>query len=120
MTEKTASSAVGLTFDIKDYVDATTDAASRTRTVTIILVIATVLIGIGFWNSVKWSWAAERVKAAYDTKYDDKYKLLYSDDHFESSAKKLSLRKIFKSRLSEAMLIMFVLSEYLSLELPLT
>ncbi len=66
-------------FVIKEYVSATGDAAARTRTVTYILIIATILIGIGFWNSLRGAWATERVKAAYDKNYTDKYKLFIDD-----------------------------------------
>jgi hypothetical protein len=66
MSNKIDSSKIGPTFEIKDYLEAANDAASRTRTVTIVLIIATVLIGIGFWNSAKWSWPKHRVRTAYN------------------------------------------------------
>src|SRR5947209_3413915 len=56
----------GPSFDIKDYIDAATDAAKRTRTVTIVLVVASVMVFIGFWNSAQWSWAHDRLKNAFD------------------------------------------------------
>lgn len=102
MNQKTTSSIVGSTFEMKDYIDAATDAASRTRTVTIILVIATVLIGIGFWNSFTWSWSVDRVKAAYDTKYDDKFKLLYSEKHLEANSNKAEFEKNLQEQVVRA------------------
>jgi len=51
---------------MKDYVKATNDAARRTRTVTIVLVVASVLVAIGYYNSLQWSWGVERVREAFD------------------------------------------------------
>lgn len=53
-------------FDVKEYVDVNSDAAVRTRWISIVLVIATVLIGIGFYNSVTTSWARYRYDSMYD------------------------------------------------------
>jgi hypothetical protein len=58
--------ALSSSFDIKDYVDATNDAASRSRTVTVVLVVACVLVFIGFYNSNQRSWAVDRLRKAYD------------------------------------------------------
>lgn len=52
-------------FNLKDYVDAATDAAKRTRWVTVVLVVTSVLIGIGWYNSLQWSWQLHRVRSAY-------------------------------------------------------
>jgi hypothetical protein len=59
------SHALGRSFDMKGYVSATNDAARRTRTVTIVLVVASVLIGIGWYNSLRWSWELHRMRQAY-------------------------------------------------------
>jgi hypothetical protein len=66
MSDQVVDYAVNSSFDINDYVDASNDAAKRTRTVTIILVVASVLIFIGFYNSARWSWALDRIRRAYD------------------------------------------------------
>jgi hypothetical protein len=93
MSKNLTSTAIGSEFKIEDYVNAANDAASRTRTVTIIMVIATVLIGIGFWNSVNFSWATERVKAAYDKNYQYKYKILFSPEHKSEDADTLKYQE---------------------------
>lgn len=49
--------------NIEDLIKETDSAAQRTRWTTIVLVIATVIIGIGFYNSTYWSFAFERLKA---------------------------------------------------------
>jgi len=74
MSNLTESGALGSSFDSKDYVEATTDAAKRTRTVTIILVVASVLVAIGYYNSLQWSWARHRVKRAYSQQYKENIK----------------------------------------------
>lgn len=56
-------------FDIKEFLDLNNDAAVRTRWISLVLVIATVLIGVGFYNSLKTSWARHRVVAVYDNEY---------------------------------------------------
>jgi hypothetical protein len=61
-----ARSAADTSRIIKDYVEATTDAARRTRIVAIVLVVASVLILIAFYNSLDWSWPIARVRSAYD------------------------------------------------------
>jgi len=66
MPNPPAECVIGTDFDINYYVDASHDAAKRTRTVTIILVVASVLISIGWYNSLRWSWARDRVRQAYD------------------------------------------------------
>jgi hypothetical protein len=48
--------------DFQDYLDAAGDAAKRTRTVTIVLVVASVLTFVGFLNSLPNGWIAERLK----------------------------------------------------------
>jgi hypothetical protein len=53
-------------FNVKDYVEATNNAARRTRTVTIVLVVVSVLIAIGWYNSLQWSWDLHRIRQAYD------------------------------------------------------
>lgn len=57
---------LGSSLNIKDYIAAATDAASGTRVVTIVLVVASVLVFIGFWNSFHWSWTNSRLRNAYD------------------------------------------------------
>jgi hypothetical protein len=48
--------------DFQDYLDAAGDAAKRTRTVTILLVVASVLTFVGWLNSLPDGWIAERLK----------------------------------------------------------
>ena len=81
MPDPTESHGLSSTFDMKDYVDATNDAARRTRTVTIVLVVASVLIGIGWYNSLRWSWEIHRIRQAYDPDDAFIYRMLDSDRH---------------------------------------
>lgn len=53
-------------FSVKKYVKVADEAAKRTRWLTIVLAVASVIILIGIWNSLHWSWATERVKTAFD------------------------------------------------------
>ena len=46
----------------QDYLDAAGDAAKRTRTVTIVLVVASVLAFVGLLNSLPDGWIVERLK----------------------------------------------------------
>jgi hypothetical protein len=75
-------------FVIKEYVEWVSDASVRTRTVSIILVIATVLIAIGFYNSLQWSWARDRLKRVYDMGDTSIYTLMDAKNHpkFESDS----------------------------------
>jgi hypothetical protein len=68
-------------FDIKDYVDAASEAANRSRTVTIVLVVACVLVFIGFYNSNQGSWAIDRLRRAYDSDDPTIYGTLDLDAH---------------------------------------
>lgn len=68
-------------FNIKEYVEWVNDATVRTRTVAIILVIATVLIAIGFYNSLQWSWARDRIKRVFDTGDTSIYTLMDAENH---------------------------------------
>ncbi|HEX8458708.1 MAG TPA: hypothetical protein VF656_15545 [Pyrinomonadaceae bacterium] len=68
------------TFDINYYVEGANDAATRTRTVTIVLVVACVLISIGWYNSMRWSWARDRVRSAYNIKDETILKVLYPEN----------------------------------------
>jgi hypothetical protein len=52
-------------FDLKEFLDATNDAANRTRYVYIVLLIATILIFIGLNNSYLNSWMVDDLKHAY-------------------------------------------------------
>jgi len=49
--------------EIKDLIEETDAAARRTRWIIIVLVVATVIVGIGFYNSTKWSFSVERLEA---------------------------------------------------------
>jgi len=49
--------------DIQDYLDATSDASKRTRTITIILVVASVLVLAGLLNSLQSHWMRLRLEA---------------------------------------------------------
>lgn len=66
MSNSFESGAISSSFNINSYVKATTDAARRTRTVTIVLVVASVLVGIGYYNSLQWSWTHQRIQRAFD------------------------------------------------------
>lgn len=80
MHKPSTECAISPDFDLNYYVDASHDAAKRTRTVTILLVVACVLISIGWYNSLKWSWARDRVRQAYDLKDESIYKILSPDN----------------------------------------
>lgn len=54
--------------DIQDYLEATSDASKRTRTVTIILVVASVLVVAGLLNSLQSHWMHLRLKKLNDIK----------------------------------------------------
>jgi hypothetical protein len=47
--------------DIQDYLDASSDASKRTRTITIILVIASVVVLAGWLNSLQTHWMQKRM-----------------------------------------------------------
>jgi hypothetical protein len=57
-------------FEMKEYIEATADSAKRTRTVTVILVVASVLVAIGWYNSLRTSWQLQRVRRAFDPDTD--------------------------------------------------
>jgi len=47
--------------EIQDYLDATSDASKRTRFVTLILVVASVLVLVGLLNSLQSQWMLRRM-----------------------------------------------------------
>lgn len=47
--------------DVQDYLDATSDASKRTRTVTIILVVASIVVWVGLLNSLQGHWMLRRM-----------------------------------------------------------
>lgn len=49
--------------EIQDYLDATSDASKRTRVVTIVLVVASVLVLMGLLNSLQSHWMLRRMVA---------------------------------------------------------
>lgn len=80
MSDSPGRDLIDTTFNIKEYVEATNDAAKRTRTVTIVLVVASVLISIGWYNSLVWSWPIDRLKRAYDVDDPAVYRALNADE----------------------------------------
>jgi hypothetical protein len=52
--------------DLQDFLDATSDAAKRTRLATIVLVVVCVLGFVGFLNSIQAGWMIERLQKAGD------------------------------------------------------
>jgi hypothetical protein len=54
--------------DLQDYLDATSDASKRTRTVLIVLVAASLLSLAGFLNSLESGWMLSRLHKISDTK----------------------------------------------------
>ena len=76
MSKPSTECAISPDFDLHYYVEASHDAAKRTRTVTIILVVACVLISIGWYNSFQWSWTRYRVRQAFDLGDVSIYKIL--------------------------------------------
>ena len=72
--------AISEEFDLRYYVDVSHEASTRTRTVTIILVVACVLVSIGWYNSFRWSWAREKIRQAYDPTDNSITKILRPHD----------------------------------------
>lgn len=60
---------LGEKFEINDYLTTTDDSAKRTRWITIVLVVATVIIFVGFYNSTIFSWVYHRLVNNYDSEY---------------------------------------------------
>lgn len=54
------------TLEIQDYLDATSDASKRTRFVTLLLVVASVLVLVGLLNSLPSQWMLRRIVALGD------------------------------------------------------
>jgi hypothetical protein len=52
--------------DIQDYLDATSDAAKRTRSASIAVVIASIIVFAGLLNSLQNSWLRERLRTSND------------------------------------------------------
>ncbi|HEX8282825.1 MAG TPA: hypothetical protein VF588_05700 [Pyrinomonadaceae bacterium] len=52
-------------FNVEDYVETATDASNRSRYLYIILMISTILILIGWWNSYYESWMVGDMRYAY-------------------------------------------------------
>lgn len=65
MTKKTYSK-ISTEFNIKEFVETNNSSAKRSRWITIVLVVATVVIFIGFYNSMQTSWAVYRLTALKD------------------------------------------------------
>jgi hypothetical protein len=63
MNEESPLCKIGEDFEIKEFVDINTASANRTRWLTLVLIVATVLIFIGFFNSMNVSWARYRINA---------------------------------------------------------
>lgn len=53
-------------FDFKHYIETNTSSANRTRWITIALVLASVVIFIGFYNSTLKSWTFHRINSLKD------------------------------------------------------
>jgi hypothetical protein len=52
--------------DLQDYLDSTSDSSNRTRTVAIVLLVASVLALVGFLNSFKFGWMLQRLHTIED------------------------------------------------------
>jgi hypothetical protein len=64
-SNKTGADSSESAFDLKEYVEATNDAANRSRYVFIILLIATILIFVGLNNELMTSWWLDDIRKAY-------------------------------------------------------
>jgi hypothetical protein len=64
MTDDKIKDAV-TSFNAKGYITAANEASKRTRTVMIVLVVATVIFLVGFYNSLDGAWMLQRIRAAY-------------------------------------------------------
>jgi hypothetical protein len=62
MSNESPTHKIGEDFDIKEYLEINTASANRSRWLTLVLIVATVLIFIGFYNSLKISWASYRLR----------------------------------------------------------
>jgi hypothetical protein len=65
MSNSQDSDGLKSSFELRDYVEATIEAGRHTSGLTRVLVVATVLIGLGWYNSIGGSWQRQRVKQAY-------------------------------------------------------
>lgn len=65
MSNSQDSSGEKTSFDLRDYVEATIEAARHTSLLTKVLVVASVLISVGWYNSFSGSWQRQRIKQAY-------------------------------------------------------
>lgn len=66
MSNSPGRNSISPSFDIDNYIEATSDASKRTRANTIVLVVASVLLFIGWYNSLLWAWPIDRVRRAFD------------------------------------------------------
>lgn len=58
------------TFELKEFVEAANDATNRSRYVSIVLLIATILIFVGLNNEYRNSWFVDDIRNAYDLNDD--------------------------------------------------
>jgi hypothetical protein len=65
-------------FKLQDYVETATDASNRSRYLYIILLVTTILIFIGLWNSFYNSWMVGDIREAYRPLNDDYIKSLFN------------------------------------------
>ena len=65
MTQHDTHDAPNPKFNVEDYVETATDASNRSRYLYIILMISTILILIGWWNSYYESWMVGDMRYAY-------------------------------------------------------
>jgi hypothetical protein len=71
MTEQPTPILPKPTFDLEDYIETATDASNRSRYLYIILLVSTILISIGLWNSLYNSWMVADLKNAYKPRDND-------------------------------------------------
>lgn len=89
MAEQQTSNTTKITFDLKDHVETATDASNRSRYLYVILLITTILIFIGLWNSYFNSWMVGDLRYAYKPDNDKaiQHLLHISDEELPSYLK---------------------------------
>jgi hypothetical protein len=102
-------------FDVKDSINAANDASKRTRTVTIVLVVASVIVFVGWYNSLDSSWMLQRIRIAYDPASPFVRKKLHSETDPASTSpdpKKEQQVEAFRKQFQDSLVKSYVDNTY--------